>query len=38
MVQAPEQGGEFQYLEQVRNFEKSDQGFAKTEEWSKEIP
>ena len=32
MVQAPEQGGEFQYLEQVRNFEKSDQGFAKTEE------
>ena len=32
MVQAPEQGGEFQYLEQVRNFEESDQGFAKTED------
>ena len=32
MIQAPEQGGEFQYLEQVRNFEESDQGFAKTEE------
>ena len=32
MVQAPEQGGEFQYLEQVRNIEKSDQGFAKTED------
>ena len=32
MVQAPEQGGEFQYLEQVRNYEDSDQGFTKTED------
>ena len=32
MVQAPDNGGEFQYLEHLRNFEKSDQGFAKTED------
>ena len=32
MVQAPEQGGEFQYLEQVRKYEDSDQGFTKTED------
>ncbi len=32
MVQAPDHGGEFQYLEHLRNFEKSDQGFAKTED------
>ena len=32
LVQAPEQGGEFQYLEQLRNFEEFDQGFTKTED------
>ena len=32
MVQAPEQGGEFQYLEHLRNFEENDQGFEKTED------
>ncbi len=32
MVQAPDQGGEFQYLEHLRNLEESDQGFSKTED------
>ncbi len=32
MVQAPKQGGEFQYLEHLRNFEENDQGFTKTED------
>ena len=31
MVQAPEKGGEFQYLENLRNFENSYQGYTKTE-------
>ena len=31
MVQAPEEGGEFEYLEKVRNKEAGEQGYADTE-------
>ena len=31
MVQAPEEGGEFEYLEKVRNREAGEQGYADTE-------
>lgn len=32
MIQAPLEGGDFQYLEQVRNYEDSNQNFTKTED------